>query len=615
MGAIVGTAGHVDHGKTELVKALTGVDTDRWEEEKRRGLTIDLGFAPLDLPRFGRAGLIDVPGHKDFLRNMLAGMGGVDVALLVVAADEGVMPQTREHFDIIRLYGVAKMVVAVTKSDLVDREMIELVTLDVETILEGTHFERSPIVPVSSTERSGIDELVGELDSALSSLEEKDYACPARLPIDRVFVLRGVGTVVTGTLISGTVEQGSEVAVYPKVTRTRVRQIHVHNEKKDRAVAGNRVALNLTGVSKDEMRRGDVVCTPGYLEPTVMLDTRFELLEDAPPLKDWTRVKLYMGSAETLARTAILGQKEIEPGGTGFVQLRLEQKSAAKFGDRFVIRSYSPMKVLGGGVILDSNPRKHKRSDKIILNILAARSKGELSEIVVAQLDAGWIDLGDLAENIDTEVEEISRAAQETIEKGKAQRLGRLLLNSEYLEALKKEISTILAEYHEANPLQRGMSKEELRVTVKMAPQVFDLFLTSTPEFEVMGDRVKLAKMKLELSEEQESEREMIENLFRDSGFSPPSKDEISSKYSRQLFYSLIDRGTLVKITTDLVVHKDVLEKGKKELARAVKERGPLKLTEIKEILKTTRKYAVPVAEYLDRTGFTRREGDLRTVN
>lgn len=614
MGAIVGTAGHVDHGKTELVKALTGVDTDRWEEEKRRGLTIDLGFAPLDLPGFGRAGLIDVPGHKDFLRNMLAGMGGVDVALMVVAADEGVMPQTREHFDIVRLFDVKRMVVAVSKCDLVDDEMAELVGLDVRALLEGTRFESSPVIKISSTRQTGLDQLRGELDCALTSLEEKDCNGPARLPIDRVFVLKGVGTVITGTLVSGKIVQGSELVVYPKGIKTRVRQIHVHKEKKSRALAGNRVALNLTGVSKDDMQRGDVICTPGYLEPSVMFDTRLELIRNVPALRDWTRVKVYLGSGELLARTAILGKKEIEPGGEGYVQLRLEKKSVARFGDRFVVRSYSPMRTLGGGVILDSNPRKHRRSDEIILNILEARVSRDISNIISAHLNAGYVDMRELGRSAAADDEELDQAADAMVREGRAERLGNLLFDKSYLEGIRERIYHILREYHRQNPLQKGMSKEELRVRMKMGPQTFDLFLSNTSDLKVEGDRVKLAGVKLELSEEQVAQRKAIEKLFIEKGFSPPSKDDVISKYSSEVFYSLIDSGTLVKISQDILVHRDVLETGKADIAKAVREKGLLKLTEIKEILRTTRKFAVPVAEYLDRTGFTRREGDLRTL-
>jgi len=615
MGAIVGTAGHVDHGKTELVKALTGVDTDRWEEEKRRGLTIDLGFAPLDLPESGRAGLIDVPGHKDFLRNMLAGMGGVDVALMVVAADEGVMPQTREHFEIIRLFDVRRLVVAITKSDLVDDEMAELVGLDVQTLLEQTRFEKSPIVKISSKEHTGLDQLKGELDSALRSLSEKDYDRPARLPIDRVFVLKGVGTVVTGTLTSGRIVQGDELVVYPMGIKTRVRQIHVHNEKRDEALAGNRVALNLTNVSKDEMQRGDVITEPGYLESSVMFDVKLELLENAPKLKDWTRVKVYLGSTEVLARTAILGAKEIEPGGTGYVQLRLEKKATAKYGDRFVIRSYSPMKVLGGGIVLDSNPEKHRRSDQIILNVLGARASGELSDIIAAHLNTGLVHIAGLRKSIDVDEKLFLNAVDVVTKDGKAEKLGGILFDKSYLKGIRERTSSILEEYHKENPLQKGMSKEELRVRMKMAPQTFDLFLINSSEFQVVGDRVKLVRISLELTDDQVEEKSEIEKFFLDRGFSPPSKDDVVSKYSSQLFYSLIDSGTLVRISQGVLVHRDVLEKGKEEIVKAVEKKGPLKLTEIKEILKTTRKFAVPVAEYLDRIGFTRREGDLRTLS
>ncbi len=614
MGAIVGTAGHVDHGKTELVKALTGVDTDRWEEEKRRGLTIDLGFAPLLLTRSGTTGLIDVPGHKDFLRNMLAGMGGVDVALLVISADEGVMPQTEEHFQIIKMFGVKKMVVALTKCDLVDSEIAELVAMDIASLLEGTRFEGSPVVKVSSPERLGLDELVAEIDSAVLSLPEKDYSKPARMPIDRVFTLKGAGTVVTGTLASGKISQGAELVVYPKGFKTRVRQIHVHNEKKDEVFAGSRVALNITGVNKEEMRRGDVIAAPGYVEASVMLDVVLQVLDGVPPIRDWSRVKLYIGSAEVLARTAILGRKEIEPGEEGYVQLRLEQRSVGKFGDRFVIRSYSPMRILGGGVVLDSNPRKHKRSDELVLNILEARSRGDASSVIAAHLNAGYFEIPALRKSIDADEKRFMESVEAAAGEDRAEILGDTAFDRQYLERIRTELASVLEDFHKENPLQKGMSKEGLRVSARMNPQTFDLFLLKSPGFQVLGDRVKLTRMKLELNEQQVRQREEIETLFRESGFSPPSKDEIASRYSNELLYSLVDSGTLIKLTQELVVHREVLERGKSDIAAAVRKKGPLKLTEIKEILNTTRKYAVPVAEYLDRTGFTRREGDLRTL-
>jgi selenocysteine-specific elongation factor len=614
MGAIVGTAGHVDHGKTELVKALTGVDTDRWEEEKRRGLTIDLGFAPLDLPESGRVGLIDVPGHQDFLRNMLAGMGGVDVAVLVVAADEGVMPQTKEHFNIVRFFGVRKMVVAVTKCDLVEDEIAELVGMDIRAMLEASRFEKSPLVKVSSTKRTGLDELKHEIDSAVMSLPEKDYTKPARLPVDRVFVLKGVGTVVTGTLVSGKVSQGSEVAIYPKGIRTRIRQIHVHNEKKDEGLAGNRVALNLTGVSKDDIERGDLICAPGCVEPSVMFDARLEVGHDSLPLKDWTRVKIYIGTGELLARVAILGRKEIEPGNIGYVQLRLEQKSVASFGDRFVARSYSPMAIIGGGVILDSNPRKHRRSDEVAINILEARASGDAGKIVSAHLNMGSVDIAALKRSIDVNDKEFTNAIEAAIREGRAEKLGGAIFDKSYLTKTRSNIYAILEEYHKENPLKTGLSKEELRVRLKMAQQTFDEFLSKSGDIEIVGDRVKLRKMKLEMTQGQEKERNKIEKIFLDAVFSPPSKDEVVSKGSRQLFYSLIDSGVLVKVSQDILIHKDVLENGKADIERAVKQKGPLKLTEIKDILKTTRKFAVPIAEYFDRIGFTKREGDLRIL-
>jgi selenocysteine-specific elongation factor len=486
--------------------------------------------------------------------------------------------------------------------------------MDTASLLEGTRFEGSPVVKVSSTKRLGLDELLAEIDSAILSLPEKDYSKPARLPIDRVFTLKGVGTIVTGTLLSGKISQGAELVVYPRGLKARVRQIHMHNEKKGDVTAGNRVALNVAGVDKEEMRRGDVISEPGYVEPSVMFDVKLEVLEGVPPIKDWARVKLYIGSAEVLARTAILGKKEIGPGEVGYVQLRLEQRSVGKFGDRFVIRSYSPMRVLGGGVVLDSNPRKHKRSDELILNILEARNRGDASSVIGAHLNTGYFEIPVLRRSIDADEKGFTESVEAAAREGRAEILGDTVFDRQYLEGVRKRLSRALEDYHKQNPLQKGMSKEELRISAGMSPQTFDLLLLKSPGFEVLGDRVKLARMKLELNEQQVREREDIERLFRESGFSPPSKEEIASRYSNELFYSLVDSGTLVRLSQELVVHKDVLERGKSDIAAAVKKKGPLKLTEIKEILNTTRKYAVPVAEYLDRTGFTRRDGDLRTV-
>lgn len=605
----------MDHGKTELVKALTGVDTDRLEEEKRRGLTIDLGFAPLDLPKSGRVGIVDVPGHIHFLKNMLAGVGGIDLAILVVAADEGVMPQTKEHFQILRLLRVPQMVVVISKIDSVSSDIVELVIEEVRELLKDTYLESSPIVRTSSVTGEGLEDLKGLLDSIISAFPPKNYQKPPRLPIDRVFVLKGVGTVITGSLISGRISQGEEVLIYPKMIKTRVRQIQVFKERKEEALAGNRVALNLVGVGKDEIERGDVISKPGFLNPTRMLDVRLEILPEVSLVKDWTRVRLYMGSAEVLGRIAILGEREIQGGQQAYCQIRLEDDITAVFGDRFVLRSYSPMRLLGGGVVLDPNPVKHKRFDKGVIEILTARAKGDLREILTAELRSRYLKRDDLKRNLNVEEDRINAVIKDLRDEGRIEVLGDYLFDKERLKGIKQEIVKTVRQFHREQPLKFTVSKEELKTKFPFESELFNKILSTIDEIQVLGDKIRLKYQKISFTPEQLIQREKIEKAFIESRFSPPSREEILKKYAPEVFYYLVERGVLIRINEEIFLHKDLLEEAKTLIEDHIKKHGEIRLSQLRDLLNTTRKYAVPLAEYLDGIGFTERVGDVRRLH
>lgn len=614
MGVIIGTAGHVDHGKTELIKALTGVDTDRLEEEKRRGLTIDLGFAPLDLPKSGRVGIIDVPGHIDFLKNMLAGVGGIDLAILVLAADEGVMPQTVEHLRILELLRIPKLIIAVSKVDLADSETRELVAEEVKGLLKGSYLENSPLVQVSPVSREGLGELVEIIDQKVGEFPEKDFNALPRLLVDRVFGLKGVGTVVTGSLLSGRIEEGDELVIYPKLRQTRARQIQVFYEKRGMAEAGSRVALNLPGVGKGEIGRGDVISKKETLLPTKLLDVKLELLPSAKRIKDWARVRLYLGSGEFLGRMALFGKKELKPGEEGFCQLRLEEEVVALYGDRFIIRRYSPMDLLGGGVVLNPSPSRHKRSDPGVLKLMEARARGDLEEMIVAELKSRELEEKELWRSLSARREDWERTLEDLVHRGEIVSIRGCLFGRSRWEELRGRVVKELQDFHSRYPLRPGMPKEELKSRFPLHVRLFDDVLGSIEEIGVVGGKVRLKSLETKLTREQLSQKRKLEEVFLRARFSPPEKGEVIRDFDEEIFHFLIEEGALIKVSAQLFFHKEAIEEAKRLVSEFLKENGEMRLSDMRDILGSTRKYMVPLAEYFDRVKLTRRSGDLRTL-
>jgi selenocysteine-specific elongation factor len=613
-GIIIGTAGHVDHGKTELIKALTGVDTDRLAEEKRRGLTIDLGFAPLDLPLSGRVGIVDVPGHQRFLKNMLAGVGGIDAALMVVAADESIMPQTREHFQILRLLGIEHLLVAVTKIDTVESELADLVVSEVEDLLAGTHLEASPVVRVSSVSGEGLEDLIEQLDRMIDRLEPRQIGDRARLPVDRVFILQGIGTVVTGSLIHGSLAVGEEITVYPRDLRARVRQIQVHGQEVEKVVAGHRVALNLAGVGQEQIQRGDTISTEGAFQVTRQLDVHLRAVAGDRVIRDWTRIRLYLGSSELLARLAILSEKKIPGGGEAFCQLRLESPAAAWMGDRFVARLYSPSDLLGGGRILDPVPPKEKRFDPIVLERLRARDAGDLGEIIVAALSTGPVSVEALDRSLRWTGEQIRGAAEELQAAGQIRLMGSFLILQEDLERIERQAGELVDDFHSRHPLKKGLSKEELKNRVGAPGPLMEELLSSSGGLQLDGDVVRRRGQSVRFTEQQQRQRQQIESTFLEADLNPPGREAVLGDFDEKVFYALVEEGVLVALTRDIYLHRQTLEKARKQLGEALSDRGALRLGEMKDLWGTTRKFAVPLAEYLDRAGFTQREGDKRIL-
>jgi selenocysteine-specific elongation factor len=504
---ILGTAGHIDHGKTELVKALTGVDTDRLQEEKERGITIELGFARFDLPSGNSLGVVDVPGHEKFVKTTVAGIGGMDIILLVIAADEGVMPQTREHLDIIDLLGVRSGIIALTKTDLVSSDEIELAHDEAQELIEGTSLEGTAIIPVSSVTRDGLDELTAELERLVVQIAERSSAGIARLPIDRAFTLAGHGTVVTGTLWSGRIKQGDKLVIYPQGKETRVRSVQVHDHAVDEAVAGQRTALGIHGVSKDELSRGDTLGTPGALHVTHMIDARLRMVTDIKPIKNRTRVHLHLGTAEVLARVVLLESDWLRAGEESLVQLHLESPVVAEKDDLFVIRSYSPVTTIGGGRVLDPTPKRHKRMKDDVLESLTVLEEGEAGDIVLHKLEEAGIeglsdaDLADLAGGSEPEL------IDSLLSEGRLERLGGRILTSSRYEELKSRTEELLSQFADGSPLEWGMSAEELRTRLskKLERGVLDAVLVALVDggkVSRRGDLVRLGSGDVNLTDE-----------------------------------------------------------------------------------------------------------------
>jgi selenocysteine-specific elongation factor len=609
MGKIIGTAGHVDHGKTELIKALTGIDTDRLSEEKERGLTIDLGFAYIDLEKSGRIGIIDVPGHERFMKNMLAGVGGMDVVILVVAANESVMPQTVEHFHILRFLGVKDIIVGISKIDLVDEETRVIVREEVTDLIGNSPYQEAPIVEFSSVSGEGLQKVREVLDERVAAIGERGSGEQfTRLAIDRCFDLKGIGTVITGTLLSGSLREGEEIVILPSGQKTRARQIQEHNIKKKQVAAGERVAVNLPGISKGMVKRGNIISKENELLPTERLLLSIEPIKGCGTIKDLERVKIYLGSGEFLGRLELIGRRKISQEERFVSYLLCEEKIVAVRKDRCIIRRYSPMKLLGGGIVLDSYPEIRKRFSKGVAQDVEKLVDSDEEETLLAFLQGKHLPIERVRLKMQIPPDDFKKLCDGLLKKGKIEILGEEIFSSEGREVVQDEVEKSVKNYHERNPLKRGMDKEALRNKIGIERQTLDLLLSMMSSITVDKNLVRMSGFSPKFDKDTLKRRDAILHSLKRDPFKPESIQE------DDLVRALIEEGEIVKVKSGLYFHKDAVERGKRLIGNAIKKNGPLSAGHLKDVLKTTRKYAIPFLEYLDQIKFTVRKGDVRDL-
>ena len=625
---IVGTAGHIDHGKTTLIKALTGRNTDRWEEEQRRGITIDLGFTYFDLKNGDRVGIIDVPGHEKFINNMVAGVVGMDLVLLVVAADEGIMPQTREHMDILGLLGIKKSILVINKCDLVDEEWLELVEEEIQEELEGTFLEGAPVVKVSAATGQGLDELTDTIQQLMSDeVVAKDTQTIPRLPIDRAFTLSGFGTIITGTLISGTITREDVLEMYPIGKECKIRNIQVHGQNQDKCYAGQRVAINLSNVKKKEIRRGCVLAPKNSMKNTDLLDVKLKVLEDSMRiLTNHERLHLYTGTSEILCRAVLLDKEQIGPGEEGLVQLRLEEEIAVKRGDRFVVRFYSPMETIGGGIVLEPNPVRKKRFDAQAIVELKKKESGSLGDVMELQIKEHgdtMITLAELAKVMAHSVDELKEYLEELEESGTIfvfpMKKDTYLWHRDSEFAVRQKIEETLQKYHSEHPYRYGMKKAEIHNTFlkKIKPNIFDAYIErmtgenvygrreeylSLPGYEVPKDAMYLQTEKL------------IEDTFEKAGydfvrFSEIDFGKIPRQTAEDVVLMMIDEGKVLRINEEMFTMKHLMDEAKEKIQNHLKEENLITIAQVRDMFSTSRKSAKPILEYMDSIKVTKKTG------
>ncbi len=628
---IVGTAGHIDHGKTALVKVLTGIDADRLEEEKRRGITIDIGFAHLELPAPNgerlRLGFVDVPGHERFVRNMLAGVGGIDLVLLVIAADESIKPQTREHFDICRLLAVRRGITVLTKSDAVDRETLDVVRLEVADFLRGSFLDptHSPIVAVSSLTGTGLPELKQEIARIAAEVPAKDSSALVRLPIDRVFTMKGFGTVVTGTLVAGTIGKEDELEVFPTDKRVRVRGVQVHGEAAEEAIAGQRTALNLAGVAVEDLSRGMMLAPSETFRSTKRIDVSLSLLPSAKPLKDRARVHLHAYTSETVAEVALYGEKQVKPGGKTYAQLRMADPALLLPGDRFILRQFSPVVTIGGGVVLDAIPptRRKKETVEPFLKILEGGNPLPVLRVRLAQRHHEGLTLAQVTAETGWSNALVQSHLSEPIREGQVLKIGDRLVHAPAIEGLKLFLIGSVEDFHKTNPLVPGISREELRETVGASTDVLGATLDGLVKerrLELAGELVRLPGRGVVMKDEEAESKRTIEQAFASAGLQVPALYAVLAglkvdKVRAQKIVTLLLRDkVLVKISDDLVFHQSTLQELRKQIAAYKAKSTKIDVGKFKELTGVSRKYAIPLLEYLDRERVTKRVGDERLI-
>ena len=630
---IVGTAGHVDHGKTCLIKALTGMDTDRLKEEKKRGITIENGFADMICGDYNIS-IIDVPGHEKFIKNMLAGIGGIDLVLLVVGLDEGVMPQTVEHFNILKMLNIRKGIIVFTKRDLVDdEEWIELVKEDAKSLVEGTFMEDAPSIEVSAYDNFNIEELkqliVENIDDSILKSDAKELF---RLPVDRVFTIDGFGTVITGTLMEGTIRQGDDITVYPDGKVTKVRNLQVHNETVDTAFAGQRTAINLAGLKKEDIQRGSVLAAKDSLEPTMMVDVRMELFDDIDrSVVNNSRVHFYCGSSHALGEVVLMDRDTAEKGEVCYVQIRLEEAVAVKKDDRFIIRFYSPLITIGGGKVLEVSPSKHKRFDENVIKAMELKDKGDIkdiAELVIKEKSRYLFTKGYFAAKLRLGIRELEKILESLETENRINIVRRdYVVHSDYIKEICEFSCNVLKDYHDKNSLSEGINKEEFKSKISQKFRIFDSKMADEiislaerqGSIKINAKSVSLAGFSVSYSPAMEAMKERIIKIYKDSRYEMPTVDEVLQTEkdqinARHIIDALINCGELVRLNYQYCIDKEAFDNALDKLKDKIHQNGRITLAEFRDIIGTSRKYAMEILDYLDSKKITQKVDDARIL-
>lgn len=622
---VIGTAGHIDHGKTTLIKALTGRDTDTLAEEKKRGISINLGFTYFDLPSKKRAGIVDVPGHEKFIKNMLAGASGLDMVLLVVAADEGVMPQTVEHLDILSFLDTQKGIIVLTKCDTVENEFIELVKEDILDKVKGTFLENAEIIEVDSVSKKGINELINKIDEISDEIDGNNENSPARLNIDRVFSVKGFGTVVTGTLIEGMINIDDELQIYPKQINTKIRSIQVHGESVDTAYAGQRTAINISNIKVEDIQRGDVLAAKNSLEEAMMIDVKISLVNHGgKTLKHWDRLRLYHGTREILCRAVPLDKDVIDSGESGFVQLRLEESIVAKKGDKFVVRYYSPMETIGGGIIIDTAPKKHKRFDEKVIEALKIKEKGELEDILEEYLKRNlnnYPSKKDIMSYSGESEQNVNIALEKLINRNKITLINNMYMHNNQYENLKEESIKLLEQYHKKHRLRKGILKEEFRSRLenKFKSKEMDILIDKFSKEKILKvneNLVSIYDFRVEFNNKQKEIKDNIKSVLDKNGIETLlTIDYICNKnmYYEEVLEAMIG-SDIEQLDEKYVISNDLYNKLKSEIIEYLKENTEITLGEYRDLLNSSRKNCMIILENFDRQKITKREDNKRIL-
>ncbi len=628
---ILGTAGHIDHGKTSLIKALTGIETDRLKEEKQRGITIELGFAHFNLPGGQVLGIVDVPGHEKFVKNMVAGATGIDLVAMVIAADEGVMPQTKEHLEICQLLKIKHGLVVLTKIDMVEKDWLEMVREDVSEYLSETFLADTPMVEVSSVTGQGLEDLTQVLDKLAQDIPEKELGHIFRIPVDRVFSMKGFGTVITGTSTSGKISTGDEITIYPQEISTRIRGLQVHNKEENDVRAGLRTAVNLQGVEKAAISRGNVLATKDSLRSSYMVDVSLDLLSSAPrKLKNRARVRFHSGSSEIIARVVLLDREELKPGESCYAQIRLDEPTAVLKNDRYVLRSYSPVRTIGGGEVLNALPgRKKKRFSDPVLVEMKSLHTGDVSELMELFASIGrfkGVEQGDLPFLTNTSKKKLDESLKKLMAQKKLAQYDKergALIHADFLKKAKEEVTDTLTQYHKDNPLKTGLQKEELRsrTTGSGNQKLFNYLMNQlSQEGSVVQEKeiVRLKDHQVTLAQDQKETRKKLEEIYTASGLKPPYvkewKNDFPGNSGSEVLEVMVKEGGLLKATEELYFHKTAIEELEGRLVDFLKTNGEITTPQFKDLTGASRKYAIPLVEYFDRNQVTVRVGDSRVL-